>query len=195
MRLLTLFALLLFASSVTVHGQGTSASEAEVDGRPLCGPNCLYVALRSLDIKVASYDELLSRFHEPERQGGVSMGELNKVAESYGAHTLLVHTSLDNLASRKQRFSCLAFVQDKHFLLITDVHDGNVTLIDPPHPKTVPASTLETFWRGEALLLSVEPLVTEENLVRSSLPWSVPALLAAFVVIAYFIRRFVVRKS
>jgi ABC-type bacteriocin/lantibiotic exporter with double-glycine peptidase domain len=81
-----------------------------------------------------------------------------------------VETTLDNLEGRRQRFACIAHVQDNHFALIKQVTENAVVLIDPPHEKTIGRSVLGEIWQGKALLIAATPLVPEEEL-HSSWLW------------------------
>lgn len=162
-----------------------------------CGSYCLYVSLRALDLPVKSYESLEGKLGQPS-SAGYSLGQLDEVARSYGAHTLGVQTSFDNLVRRSGRFACIAHLKGGHFVNIGEVHDREAYMVDPPNAHVVPLDTLRARWDGAALLISNEPLLREEDL-----PWRFPwqrlllgaGLLAAVVPIWWLSRRLRSRMS
>jgi ABC-type bacteriocin/lantibiotic exporter with double-glycine peptidase domain len=152
------------------------ATPDRVESEPRCGSYCLYVALRSLDLPVSSFEELEDKLGPPT-PAGYSLGQLQDVAQQFGAQTLGVQTSFENLRVREERFACIAHLEAPgHFVNFADVTDaGLVTVIDPPRSYSAPADTLRTRWKGAALLLSPNPLTPEEDLRR---PWPVAVLYA-----------------
>lgn len=140
-------------------------SQELVDSDPLCGAYCLYVALGSLDAAVPPFDEFQEALGEPGASG-FSLGELAEYAEGLGLHTLGVLTNCENLERRPGRFACIAHLARGHFVLLTDVRAGAVTMIDPPRTSSVAPEILQTQWDGTALLISAQPLLAEEDLPR-----------------------------
>jgi hypothetical protein len=128
-----------------------------------CGGYCLYVSLKGLGFPVASYAELEGRLGQPTA-AGYSMAELKSVAESYGAHTMGVKTSIENLRKRRGRLAIIALLDSSHYVNIAECGEDSALLLDPPAEKEIPLVTLEHTWSGEALLVSAEPLVPEEEL-------------------------------
>lgn len=137
----------------------------EPDPNPYCGLNTLYVSLKALDAEVASVEELKKKLGSPPSEG-FSLGQLAEVAEGFSLHTLGVKTTAANLELRRGRFACIAHVGGSHFLNIGQIGEGFATIIDPPRSYELPLSTLESQWDGKALLISREPLASEEDLGR-----------------------------
>ncbi len=152
-----------------VTGLAPTVSEPPSDLR--CGSYCLYVALKALDVEIGSHEELEQRLGQPSG-AGYSLGQLKEAAESYGAQTLGVQTSIENLRRRPGRFACIAHVRGNHFLTITDIHGREARIIDPPREYSLPADTLRSQWDGTALLISNVPLIHEEDLPRQSGFWT-----------------------
>src|SRR5260370_38863256 len=121
------------------------------------GSQCLYVALKALDIPVGSFAELESRLGQPSA-AGYSMGQLNDIACAYGAETLGVETNFENLRRRPGRFACIALVDKNHFVNLANVDGKRAHVIDPPRDYSIPLDGLGTRWNGKALLISPDPL-------------------------------------
>jgi ABC-type bacteriocin/lantibiotic exporter with double-glycine peptidase domain len=162
--LISLLSLCLFAADSQV-------SDAQKD--PRCGSKCLYLALQLLDRPV-EFTELERLLGEPSG-AGYTLADLEAVARKLGAETLGVQTTFANLARRPGRFACLAHIDGGHFVLFHDVSDGRVSVVDPPRTYELPRDTLQTRWQGQALLLANRPLIPEEKLGKSWLPWLVGA--------------------
>lgn len=166
----------------------------QVGGAPpdlKCGSQCLYVSLKALDIPVGSFSELEAKLGQPTAQG-YSMGQLADAAESFGAKTLGVETTFDNLRRRPSRFACMALVDNHHFVNLTEVGDTHVHVIDPPRDYTLPLETLRSMWDGKALLISNEALLAEEDLPRPPqrwIAWLVLILLGAAAAAVWVKRR------
>ncbi len=160
---------LLMVQLLTCISYATSSSAAEPVGtnstgaQPLCGASCLYVALNALDVNVTSFESLLERLPEVAMVGH-SLGELEKVAQSYEMNTLAVETTLANLERRKGRFACVAQINGTHFVLISNIGAGHVTLMDPPYEKTIDRDVFSDSWDGQALLISAGDLAPEDKL-------------------------------
>ncbi len=161
-------------SSFAAEPVGTNVA----DSQPLCGASCIYVALNALDVNVTSFESLLERLPEVA-MAGHSFGDLAKVAQSYEMKTLAVETTLANLERRRERFACVAHINGTHFVLISNIGAGHVTLIDPPYEKTIDRDLFSDSWNGKALLISAGDLVPEDKL-NSRLP---EALLAVVIVV------------
>lgn len=144
-------------------------SVANANDRDLCGAYCAYLALKSIDVPVESYERLQEDLGAPPA-GGYRLGQLNKIAQEYGAHTLGVETTIDSLRLREagERFACIAHLKQDHFVLLSKITPEGVVVIDPPHKNLVPFVTWQRDWDGVALLLSPTPLRPEEDLRR---PW------------------------
>jgi len=141
-------------------------------GDPLCGPESLYVGLLGLGVEPGRYGSFLQAFGAVEPRG-VSLGRLEETARSFGVETLLVATTLENLARRRAGgpFTCVAHVDGDHFVLIGDVEPTKVWIVDPPQAEHVASALFRTRWRGQALLLSQRLLAPEESLRASGPSW------------------------
>lgn len=128
-----------------------------------CGAFCVYISLKGLHFPTASLEEILSKMG-PASPAGYSFAELETCAKSYGAQTLGVSTSFENLQRRERPFACIARLKSGHFVNIIDIEGGSATLIDPPSKKVVPLSTLASQWDNTALLISTEVLEPEDSL-------------------------------
>ncbi len=134
-----------------------------------CGGYCLYVSLKGLDFPVANYDELEKKLGQPTK-AGYSMAQLEKIAKEYGAQTLGVQTSVENLLLRPGRFACIALIEGNHFVNLAAIEEGTMSIIDAPRSNSVPLVTLSSIWDGKALLISPDPLLAEEDLPMP-FPW------------------------
>lgn len=141
----------------------SSPPESDVD----CGSRCLYIALRGLGFAPADLDEVKSRLGPPPVDG-YTFGQLEAAARSYGAHTLGVETTPENLARRAPPFACIAHLTHDHFVLITHVTADSAILIDPPQKTTIPLDTLSALWDRRALLIARQPLLREEDVSPST---------------------------
>jgi ABC-type bacteriocin/lantibiotic exporter with double-glycine peptidase domain len=157
---------------------------ADAGEQRYCGSKCLFVALRGLDLGPESAEELEERLGPPSPQG-YNFAELADAARGYGAQTLGVLTSFENLQRRPRPFVCIAHVDNSHFVLITDVAKGVATVVDPPRKYEIPVDTLRNRWKGTALLLSRSPLIPEEDLAAASRwPWLVGSLAIVSLIVA-----------
>jgi ABC-type bacteriocin/lantibiotic exporter with double-glycine peptidase domain len=149
---------------------------------PRCGSRCLYVALKGLGFSVKDLAELEERLGAPPVDG-YTLAQLDSGARSYGAQTLGVETTIDNLRLRKPPFACIAHLTHDHFVLISDVNEASATVGDPPHMRSVPLDTLRVVWDRKSLLIAPGPLVREEDLPRPP-GWGLWQAAAAGIVIA-----------
>lgn len=148
-----------------------ASSDAAPEQRdPLCGAKCLYVALKGLDFDIKDYSALQVELGDPGKKG-YSLGQLQEVAQERGAQTLGVQTTLDNLFRRRERLAFIAYLNPGHFVLLTDIKPEGISVIDPPRSYVMPRSTLLALWDGTGLLISPEPLASEESLRPSSLKY------------------------
>ena len=136
-----------------------------------CGSYCLYVSLKALDFPIPSFDEIEEQLDQPQAIG-YSLAEIDEVARGYGAHTLGVITTIENLRRRSGRFACIAQIDEAHFVNIAKIVEGQATLIDPPRSYTIPLWKLRARWDGTALLISPEPLLREEELAGRLPLWA-----------------------
>lgn len=139
--------------AVVTAGRGATVQpKPGVDLR--CGAYCLYVALKALERPVGSFEAFEKELGGPSAMG-YSMEQLARAAESHGAYSLGVQTSLAHLESRPGRFACIALLErDGHFVCIYDIDDRSVFVVDPPEYRVVARDAFERLWPGKAVLIS-----------------------------------------
>ncbi|MGH7138900.1 MAG: cysteine peptidase family C39 domain-containing protein [Pirellulales bacterium] len=169
-----------------------TTQSGDVDVR--CGAYCTYASLRALDISAASYEEFQQRLGPPD-ENGYSMAQLSDVARMYGAQTLGVATTLDNLQRRSSRFACIVRVPPAHFVVLSEVAGDRVVIVDPPRDYAIPSATFQSRWDGTALLISAAPLVPEEELAARGWPTAFWASFGAMVFSLIAIGTLWVRRS
>lgn len=156
---------LIISLALAALAQAPATNETDLR----CGSYCLYVSLKGLDLPVKGLAEVEGKLGPP-LAAGYSLGQLDEVARGYGAHTLAVDTSLENLHRRPGRFACIAHVRGSHFVNVADVNEREILIVDPPRKYTLPLDTFRGMWAGKALLIAPQPLLAEEELPRP-LPW------------------------
>lgn len=129
-----------------------------------CGSYCLYVSLKALDVPVESFETLEEQLGEPTVAEGYSLAQLQESAEHFGAHTLGVQTTIEDLRRRPGRFACIAHIRGHHFVNIAEIDEEEALIIDAPREYRLPLDTLRAEWDGTALLISDSPLLPEEEL-------------------------------
>ena len=163
--------------------QANTEKTASSGGDPLCGYKCLYAGLLALDYNPGKYQDFLEKHASTDSQGA-SIGELEDLAKSYGAHTQAVQTSLKHLVCREdkaERFVCIAHVDGSHFVNIAEIQGPAIWIIDPPIEGQIAEPIFSKRWAGNALLVSREPLIAESAL-RLPSPWKWLAGSAAIVI-------------
>jgi len=157
-----------------------------------CGLYALYVALRAVEIPVASLEELTKRLGPPTKEG-YSLGQLQDAAESYGAQTLAVQTNLERLGWRPRPFSVIAHLDGTHFVNLVAFEPGKVRIVDAPETAVVSPEALHRRWSGAALLIAKQPLTAEEQLTNPrrwrQLLWVVGGLLSAIGAVVWLVSR------
>ncbi|MEZ5942010.1 MAG: cysteine peptidase family C39 domain-containing protein [Planctomycetaceae bacterium] len=175
------------------RSSGGMSVDAVIQSNEACGRNCLYIALKSLDVEAGSLADLESRIGQPPA-GGYSLKRLQEGAESYGMHTLGVQTSVENLALRPRPFACIAHYKTGHFVLLLDAvgKSRGVKVLDPPQSAIdLPRETFESLWSERVLLISPEPLLAEEDLPKP-FPWL--TVFVGFAILAILASLFYVRR-
>ncbi len=140
------------------------------DAPPLrCGSHCLYTVMKRFDVGPQSFHELEAMLGQPT-PAGYSMQQLADCASQAGLQVLGVKTTLQNLRERRGIFTCIARLNRNHFVLVADIGDSQIRLIDPPGISNIPASTFQTQWDGNAILISSDEIEPESE-VASRLWW------------------------
>lgn len=183
---LSAIALMILQSQNSAEAPPSSQSAPN----PRCGSYCVYVCLRGLGFSLGSFEELDKRIGNPS-QAGYSMLQLEETAESYGANTLAVETTLEHLRRRKPPFACIVLMKKGHYVVLSEADGDEVHLIDPPEEYSVPADTFRALWTGQTLLLSSSPLDLDRS--RSLIPQLVAiasgGVLVFFVVFIWWKKR------
>ena len=141
-----------------------------------CGAYCLYLGLNTLDLPLKNYKELEDKLGQPG-EFGYSMEQLSEAARSFGAYSLGVETSLENLRRRPRRFVCIALLKQGHFVNLYDATDDRVFLVDPPNLRQVGLDGFRATWTGKALLIS-DQAIPDESSLRSHYEWGLIVLIA-----------------
>lgn len=153
-----------FALSMIFASLSTCCMGAE-DAPPLrCGSHCLYTVMKRFDVGPQSFEDLDRELGQPT-SAGYSMQQLSDFASGVGLQVQGVNTTLENLRARKGIFACITRVNKNHFVLLVDIGDSEVRLIDPPRSMSIPASTFQARWDGNALLISSVQLEPESDIV------------------------------
>jgi prepilin-type N-terminal cleavage/methylation domain-containing protein len=148
----------------------------------------LFIALESLGFARGDFDDLERHIGVPTA-AGYSMAQLDETARAWGASTIAVDTSLENLVERKEPFACITLVDDNHFVLLYDVDESNVFILDYPDSRQISRDAFSYKWSHKALLLARTPLQTEESITRArqssiAIRWSLGGAVALVGVVA-----------
>ena len=138
-RILTVLLTASFLAVITGDGQA-----ANPDAK-LCGPDCLYIALKLFD-KRATYDELILDLHPGE--AGLTLVEMQTYAKSKGFHTSLAQLSHREIARTgvfviafdKSVEEMATFKGPNHFIIARSIGNDFVQFINPPdfvHEKSI----------------------------------------------------------
>ena len=165
-----------------------SSSFGTVDLR--CGAYCLYVALKSSDFSVPSYEEFEKRLGQPER-AGYSMQQLCDAAKQYNAFAVPVHTDLRTLQKIQEPFVCIALLSTYHFVVLGEMDSNEVHVIDPPESYDMRRGLVEDVWTGNAVLISRTELPVLSPGRDRIWPWVIAlgTTLVFFLLVAYAVRR------
>jgi ABC-type bacteriocin/lantibiotic exporter with double-glycine peptidase domain len=176
-RILKLIPLLMATLyCLTLLGQAKSpANKSKAD----CGLHCLYASLVALTSDRPSLIDLEKELGPPEA-GGYSLLALKQSAERHGLQTLGVKTTTSALRRRPDQFTCIAAVDGDHFVVLTEVKDGVVTMIDGARVVRTEEAVFMKRWSGEALLLSANALTPESEIPREW-PWRAVIASLAFL--------------
>lgn len=137
-----------------------------------CGLRCLYVASVALGNE-SEYEELRQMAPVPATANGYSLAQLRDLADAMGYKTLLTTTDFQQLQARsqRQRFACIAWWREQHFVLFADFRKGQALVVDPPRKYWADGVVLKQKWDGQSLLLSTDPLLGEDELHQLSWTW------------------------
>lgn len=161
---LALFTVIAGLSTVPARAadEGPAAARPDQDTAH-CGSYCLMTALESIERGPTDWQELESVLG-PVPESGYSLRQLHSAAEHFGAAGAAVRTSPGNLLNRRERFACIAVLNEDHYVLLADIRNGTATIIDPPGSYDVPLATLMSQWDGTALLIADRRLESETAL-------------------------------
>lgn len=146
-----------------------------------CGCHCLYVAMAAISNNHPTLQQLQKELGDAP-DSGYSVRELQLAAEHFGYQALAVKTDLRSLGKRDSPFVCIALLSSGHFVVIAGVNDEVVHIIDPPSAYVLTQCELTKRWNGEALLTSIQPMKTEEELNRSP-SWVVVLILGVVALV------------
>lgn len=141
----------------------TSAVEQARAPDVRCGAYCLFIALRSIDLGPGTFEQLETALGAPGRDG-YSMKRLADVAETFGAKSMALETSLKNLSSRTEQFTCISIINDNHFVLLYDMNNENVHIVNFPKKTSLPVDVFERIWNKKCLLISKVVLDSEGSI-------------------------------
>lgn len=127
-----------------------SAATLPGSGSRLCGPLCLVTVCQKLGIDLNA-DEAARLCHYDETTGTSMLGLAN-AARAKGLCTAAMKISLRDLSEFKGL--AIAYLQDRHFIVITGAGSGRVVVTDPPRgPEDHMVSDLQPRYSGFALLI------------------------------------------
>lgn len=153
--------------SVLLIAQGGKIASNGPDLR--CGANCLYIALKALELTTENFSALEDRLGQPRFQG-YTLAQLHEAASDFGAHSYPVLTSPERLRQRRslgESFACIAHLKRDHFVLVTDMNDQTIHIVDPPIVYDVPLGTFHSMFSGHALLIGREALRSEDAIAAT----------------------------
>jgi hypothetical protein len=134
----------------------------------LCGPACLYAALRYLGITQYSVDDI-AEMAGWSPADGTSMLGLQRAARQMTLNAEVYELSETQLESVMNRCNVLAVIEDgRHYYLVLRALKGRFFLLTIPGQSAwIDAHKLtEQRWDGKALLLSQSPLDLGGGLLR-----------------------------
>lgn len=143
-----------------------------------CGLRCLFIAIVSCGSDNATLDTVRDKLG-PIHDEGYSMAQLQEAAKAEGFNTLATKTSLDRLRQRKPPYACIAHVESGHYYCVVDFGEKTVIVMDHVKRHAMPIGEFKKKWTGNVLLISREPIWSDEWLTFSlALPY---AAIAAFI--------------
>lgn len=162
--------MILAAISILTIATAENLAEIESNASDIrCGIYCLTVAAKSLG-QDTDQDTIEKMLGDP-LPAGYSMDRLNTVARTIGLSTTMAKSNLAQLKYRYdvlgERFVCITVIDGDHFVLLSDIESGAVSLCDPPRTYSIDTQVFEKIWGGEVLLVSGSYLETEEFVAMS----------------------------
>jgi len=148
------------------------------------GGYSLYIALQALELAPDTY-EAFEKDLGPPGESGYSMVQLSDHARRFGARTLSVQTSVENLRARPEPFTCITSIDPHHYVLLYDLNDQHAYIIDHPRQYKAGVDAFRNIWAGDALLIANGHLRSEESVtsLRRLRALIIPTLAGAFVLI------------
>jgi len=122
-----------------------------------CGPSCLRIICKFYG-KTFSLDYFRALTYTS--RSGTSMLSLSKAAEKLKLRTMAAKMSFDDLAET-QPFPCIAYWNQKHFLVLYKIKRNKIYVSDPAHGLlTYTKEEFLKFWcidNDKGIILSIEP--------------------------------------
>lgn len=117
----------------------------------LCGPRSLLFICNKLDIQT-DLDELCNLSGYDKETGTTFLG-LYKAAQAKGLPAIAFTMEYEDLC--KLDSYSIAFVDERHFLVVVSCKEDSLTVIDPPEmPETLSKERFCNRWKGEILCFS-----------------------------------------
>ena len=157
--------IILAVCAVLAQAQPESLRAYQAERRAMSGVDSLYIALDSLGLMTASFEDFKAGFGPIVAGVGQTLATLEGQARRYGAKGLVVRTTLEHLQARTEPLACIVHAPRGQFMLLYAVEDGVVRLVDYPDRIELDDFVFESRWTGDALLLSNQELLPEADLV------------------------------
>ena len=127
-----------------------------------CGPTCLSMILQHHG-KIVSSTDVKSKCNI--QKGGVSIGDLTKAAELYGYRSMVVSMRFydrnDKIGLIRFPLPCIAYWNQKHFVVVYKINKRYVWIADPAHGKIkLTKEQFEKSWCSDGdkgIVLGLEP--------------------------------------
>ena len=183
----------LFLLVITVFASSCHAANAT----NLCGPECLYVAMRGLSPKncPASFRAFVKTFPSATKTG-YSLADLYDKAKENGLDAELLRTDSEKLVSlAKKYYVILHLTKPGHFVLCEQATAEGVQIFDPQKKSYfLPVKMLAETWEGNCLVLSNSKITQEKiSFLSSSIVFGFLAALLTIVVLGFISRSWIVK--
>lgn len=165
-------------------------ADKPIRNEPLCGAECLYIALTTLGIGPNRFQQLCDELGKPHAEG-YSLLELQQAAAKHGCHAECVNIGFDQLADLASNHEVILHMTPGHFMLCNSANEDEVMLMDSRRGfGKFTQSKLAESWTGNCLIVSTSPIVIERS---STGKWKRVFVVAIVAIVisftAYAIRR------